>query len=87
MLFHAHDFASIACEKYISNADQPLSFPQWFLFYCPFTNLWQWRLHCGKMVCILAYSVAVRPLYHSDTMIKSSLVDTKSFRSDHQAKL
>lgn len=56
-------------------------------FYCPFTNLWQWRLHYGKMVCILAYSVAVRSLYHCDTMVRSSLVDAKSFRSDHQAKL
>lgn len=29
----------------------------------------------GKMVCILAHSAAVRPLYHSDSLVKSRLVE------------
>lgn len=41
----------------------------------------------GKMVCILTYSVGVRPLYHSDVSVKSWLVDSKCFLSDHQAGL
>lgn len=31
-LSRVHDFVLIACEKYIANADQPLSFSRWFLF-------------------------------------------------------
>lgn len=75
---------SLHMVEHISNADHPFSFPWWFLFYCSFTNLWQWRLHYSKMVCILAYSLAVRPLYHSDGLVKSRLVDSKCFLSDQQ---
>lgn len=65
--------------EHVSDADWPLSFSQWFLFYCSFNNLQQWRWHYRKMVCILLHSVAVRPLYHSTTVVKSRLLDSKSF--------
>lgn len=73
---------SLHMVEYISDADCSLSFPQWFLFYCSFTNILQWRLHYGKMVRILSYSMVVMPLYHSDGLVKSKLVDSLS---DQQA--
>lgn len=44
-------------------------------------------LHYGKMVNILAHSMPVRPLYHSDTLAKIRLAESKCFLSERQARL
>lgn len=83
-----HDLVLIACEKtprtWLSTSQMltgHFPFHSDSFFYCSFTNLRQWRLHYSKMVCILAHSMAVRPLYHSDGLVRSRLVDSKCFLS------
>ncbi len=90
----AHDFVLITCERspctWLSTSQMltsHLPFHSDSFFYCSFTNLWQWRLHYSKMVCIPADSMAVRPIYHSDGLVKSRLVDSKCFLSDQQTRL
>lgn len=92
-LSSVHAFVVIACERtpctWLSTSQMltgHFPFHSDSFFYCSFTNLREWRLHYGKMVCILAYSMAVRPLYHSDGLVKSRLVDCKCFLSDQQAR-
>lgn len=61
------------------------AFPHWILFYCSFTSLLKWRLHHDKMVRIWSHSMAVKALYHCDSLVKRRLVDFKCFLPDQNA--